>query len=182
LVERIAIAAAARLHAPAERLLGTARIRRALRRRALRAWHATDTPLILCYGNINRSPFAAQLARRDCAKAASSAGFYPVAGRRSPSATIVGAARYGIDLSSHRSATIDARQLDHAPAIFVFDLVNLAAIACRRFRALRRTHLLGTLSASGATLVPDPHGQPPDVLGRVLLAIRQAIADARPTS
>lgn len=179
LLERIAVKAARRLQAPAERLLRRPRIRRVLHRRAVRAWQCTETPLILCHGNINRSPFAAALARGCCAKLATSAGFYPVAGRRSPAATISRAAGYGVDLWTHRSATVDSAQLQYAPAIFVFDLVNLAPIACRRVGALRRTHLLSTLCTTGATFIPDPHGQPVDVLDRVLARIWQSISAAQ---
>jgi protein-tyrosine phosphatase len=176
--DRIVVGAGRRLQAPAERIIGAPRIRRALHRRALRAWRSTDTPLILCHGNINRSPFAAMLARLQQAKSPTSAGFYGAIGRSTPEPTLVRAAEYGADLSTHRSNTVEAGQLDRAPAIFVFDFVNLAAIACRRPRALGRTHLLGMLSATDGAFIPDPWGQPPEVLDRVLQRISQAISAA----
>lgn len=178
--ERIAVSLSRRLQPAAERFLRVSRVRRIVHRRALRAWRSTDTPLILCYGNINRSPFAAALAAREHAKSPVSAGFYPVSGRRSPELTIERAAAYGVDLSAHRSATVDAAQLDAAPAIFVFDLMNVAAIACRRPRALTRTHLLGAVAESGAVVVPDPHGQPPEVLEATLRGIVHAVRAGAP--
>jgi protein-tyrosine phosphatase len=173
--ERLAVGLCRRLQATAERLLGIPRVRGALHRRALRAWRATETPLILCYGNINRSPFAAALARRDQGKSPASAGFYPISGRPSPPPTIDRAAQYGVDLSAHRSSTIANSQIDAAAAIFVFDLMNLAPIACRRARALRRTHLLAMLTETGAVFIPDPHGRPAEVLDGTLQRISEAV-------
>ncbi len=175
MIERIALGAARRLQGPSERVLAIRPVRRTLHRRALNAWRSTDAPLILCHGNINRSPFAAALARRR-GKSPADAGFYPVAGRESPQRTILAAADYGVDLSAHRSRTVQDVQLETAGAIFVFDLVNLAPIACRRPRALRRTHLLGTLLATGGAFIADPHGQPPEILESVLERISEAIS------
>lgn len=171
---------ARRLQVPIERVIRIPPIRRALERRAVRAWCSTDTPLILCHGNINRSPFAAALARHHHAKSPSSAGFYPVAGRRVPEPTIVRAAEYGVDLSTHCSVTVGAGQLDAAPAIFVFDLVNLAPIACRRPRALLRTHLFATISTTSGPFVPDPHGKPLETLDQTLRTIFHVISATAP--
>jgi protein-tyrosine-phosphatase len=174
--ERIAIALSRRLQATAERFLCIPYVRRALHRRALRAWRSTETPLILCYGNINRSPYAAALAKRDQGKAPASAGFYPVCGRRSPTLTIDRAGRYGVDLSAHRSSIVSKAQINAAPAIFVFDLMNLAPIACRGARALRRTHLLAMLTETGSVFIPDPHGRSAEVLDGTLQWISQAVS------
>ena len=171
-----AIGLCARLAEPlAGRLLRLGLIRRALHRRALRAWRATDTPLILCFGNINRSPFAAALARARPGSRASSAGFYPETGRPSPGRTVAVAKRYGVDLSEHRSAVVSSAQLSDAKAIFVFDLENLVRLAARDPRALRRAHLLGTLGKSGAAVIVDPHGRADAVLAQVLGEIAGSI-------
>ncbi|MGH2865975.1 MAG: hypothetical protein ACRDNK_00165 [Solirubrobacteraceae bacterium] len=169
-----------RLQAPVERVIGSPRISRALHFRAVRAWRCTDAPLILCHGNINRSAFAAELARHRQAKSPISAGFYGAVGRSTPESTVVRAAEYGVDLSGHRSRVVEAGQLDAAPAIFVFDCVNIAEIASRRPSALRRTHLVGLLCPTNSAFIPDPHGQPPEVLNRVLEWISQGICAAAP--
>ena len=62
LPSRALIAAGRRLEAPIDRLVRWGPIRGRLHTAAVRAWQATDAPLILCYGNINRSPFAAAVA------------------------------------------------------------------------------------------------------------------------
>jgi low molecular weight protein-tyrosine phosphatase len=172
-----ALGAAARAGEPLiGRLLGLAPIRGALRRRALRAWRASDEPLIVCLGNVNRSPFAARLAEQRAGSNASSAGFFPAAGRSSPEATVAAAAARGVELRSHRSAVVSDEQLASAPAIFIFDLENLVLLALRRRSALRRTHFLGALALSGPVLIADPHGRPPSVLEAVLEQIERAVA------
>lgn len=153
-------------------------LRGRLRRRALRAWRSTDAPLILCYGNINRSPFAAALARRRPGSRAVAAGFYRPGGRPAPEPTVALGARYGVDLSQHRSVEVDAAVLDDADAIFVFDLDNLARLAARRPRALARTHLLGSLGDGREVLIPDPHGHGSAALERAFARIAEAIGQA----
>lgn len=177
-LERILSAGARRVEPLAAHLLRRDPVRRVLRSRAGRAWRASDAPLIVCYGNINRSPFAEHLARRRPGSEASSAGLYRKAGRPSPPLTITVAARHGVDLDGHRSVVVDERLLDNAPAIFVFDLDNLARIAARHPVALRKTHLLGALADSGDPLIADPHGCGELVLEQVLSQIEQAISRA----
>jgi protein-tyrosine-phosphatase len=154
------------------------RLSRPLRRRARRAWRATDAPLILCYGNVNRSAFAAGLARSRGRAGARSAGFYPQEGRLSPDATIACAGRYGVDLSDHRSRRATPRDLADAPAIFVFDLGNLARVAMLDPRALIRTHLVGSLDDDPCVLIADPHGRGQAVLEDTLARIARAVEHA----
>jgi protein-tyrosine-phosphatase len=176
--ERVLIAAARRLERPADALLRRSRMRSALHRRAVRAWRATDAPLILCYGNINRSAFAAALARRRGRRGAWGAGFYPAQGRPAPAATIAFATVYGVDLRDRRSRVVTREELAAAPAVFVFDLENLAHVALRNRSALARTHLLGALDEDPRVLIADPHGRPPAVLEQTLARIARAVEHA----
>ncbi len=164
------------LSGPARSILSLAQVRSRLHDRALSAWRATDAPLILCHGNINRSAFAEALARRRPGSHAASGGFYPQPGRTSPERTVALAERYGVDLRPHRSAEVSGEELAAAPAIFVFDLENVARVAARRPGALARTHLLGALSARGDVIIEDPHGRGEEVLEQVLSRIAEAIA------
>jgi protein-tyrosine-phosphatase len=120
-------ALARRLERPAEWLLGWPRVRAWLQRRAVRAWRDEPAPLILCYGNINRSAFGVALVQRR-RPAARSGGFYPVEDRCSPGATIACAARYDVDLTAHRSRRVNRAELQAAKVIFVFDLENAACV------------------------------------------------------
>jgi protein-tyrosine phosphatase len=178
--ERLLVAVARRLERPAQGILGRARVRSVLNRRALRAWRATDAPLILCFGNINRSPFAAALARRDGRgpAGARSAGFYPDPGRPSPAATVAAAARYGLDLSEHRSTCVRHADLAGAAAIFVFDLENVARVAAWAPAALARVHLIGSLDDDPRVLIADPHGRGDAALRQTLERIARAVAAA----
>lgn len=154
------------------------RIRAALHARALEAWRASDEPLIVCHGNINRSAFAARLAARREGANPASAGLYRTAERPSPPATIAAADARGVDLRAHRSAVLDGALARDARAIFIFDLDNLTRILLRHPTALRKTHFLGALSASGPVLIADPHGRPPQALEASFDAIERALAGA----
>jgi protein-tyrosine-phosphatase len=177
-VERAVVAVARRLQAPAGAVLGRARVRSLLRGRALRAWRSTDAPLILCYGNINRSAFATALAQRAGRVGAFGGGFYPQEGRPAPSATIACAAAYGVDLTGHRSRCVTSAELAGAPAIFVFDLENVARVAARHPSALARTHLRGALDGDARMLIADPHGRPAAELERTVARIARAVGRA----
>jgi protein-tyrosine phosphatase len=179
-LERSFVALARRLERPADRLLVRPPLRGWLRSRALRAWRAERAPLILCHGNINRSAFAAELARRR-RPAASSGGFSPVENRPSPDATIACAAGYGIDLTAHRSRRVTREELRSAPVIFVFDLENLARLATHCPLALARTHLIGALDTAERVLIADPHGRGERVLADTLAQIARAVDHAERT-
>ena len=137
--------------------------------------------MFVCFGNINRSPFAAQLARRiDPTSKATSVGFYPVADRPTPEATVNAAQVRHVDLTMHRSTVVSQTLLDLADAIFVFDLQNLVELALTRPTALTRTHLLGALTSSGPMFIDDPHGRDQATLEAVLDQIERAITNAAP--
>ncbi|HEY1516643.1 MAG TPA: glycosyltransferase [Solirubrobacteraceae bacterium] len=178
--ERLLVAFARRLERPAQAILGRPRVRSALHRRARRAWRATDAPLILCFGNINRSAFVAALARKRGRAGAHSGGFYPEPGRPSPRATIAGAGRYGVDLAGHRSSCVTRAELAGAAAIFVFDLENVARVAALDPASLARVHLIGSLDDDVRVLIADPHGHGAAVLDQTLERIARALASAEP--
>jgi protein-tyrosine-phosphatase len=177
-LERVLGALARRGEPLLARLLAVGLIRRLLHRRALRAWRATDEPLIVCAGNINRSPFAAHLASQRPGSRARSAGFYPQAGRRSPRLTVTAAQARGVDLAAHRSAVLDHAAVARAAAIFIFDLENLARLAAREPRALPKTHFLGVLADDRGLVIADPHGRDRAFLEGVLTQIEDAIQRA----
>lgn len=81
--------------------------------------------LFICHGNICRSPFAAALFRSllppDLASriTSESRGFIGRAGRSSPPAALMAAARRGMDLLPHRSSLITAEALHSADLVVV---------------------------------------------------------------
>jgi protein-tyrosine phosphatase len=172
----VVVGALRRVEPLAGRLLAVAPVRRRLHARALRAWREADEPLIVCQGNINRSPFAGELVR------VASAGFEEPPGRPSPPRTVAAAADRGVDLSAHRSRVVDDALVARTDAIFGFDLQNLARLILRHPRAWRRAHLLGALAPDGPVLIADPHGHDDATLHRSLDQIERALrANDTPT-
>jgi protein-tyrosine-phosphatase len=174
----VLVGVARRLESAAGKLLEHPWLRSRLHRRALRAWRATDAPLIACYGNTNRSAFAAALARHRGRPGASDGGFHPQYGRPAPAATIACAATYGVDLADHRSRLLTRDDLAAAPTIFVFDLQNVVRVGVRHPRALARTHLLGSLDGDPQVLIADPQDPPTPMLGPTMARIARAVDHA----
>ena len=114
--------------------------------------------LFLCNGNVGRSPFAELVLRKAMPDGTKirSAGYHPYGGRSASENGIRAAFELGIDLSRHRSRTLDARILCWA------DLILLSDSECERFLRSRfpdvlgKTHYLGALDASGPLEIADP--------------------------
>jgi len=152
--------------------------REELTRRAAQAWTDADSVLFVCLGNVCRSPFAERLALREVEgrKRVTSAGHYPVSGRRSPELALSAAQELGVDLASHRSRVLSRTMLEEAEAVFVFDDENYDAVISHHPGAPERTHLLGALSHDGPAIVADPFGGPASHYQAVYRQIAAAIA------
>ncbi len=156
------------------RLPVLARLRAARRRRAFLARLRPPRPaaapplrlLVLCYGNICRSPFATTLLQRALAEsrpdiAVSQAGFLPREGRPSPATAIEQAAALGVDLAPHASHFATDEVVAAADAILVFDGHHLAELARRGLSAEGRLAMLGDF-ADPPGEIEDPYGGTPD--------------------
>jgi len=78
--------------------------------------------LFLCKGNICRSPFAEQLARKKWPnKQIASAGTFPKNGRSSPPEAVIAARELGTDLQDHLSRFANRETLDVAERIVIFE-------------------------------------------------------------
>jgi L-malate glycosyltransferase len=135
--------------------------------------------LVVCHGNIIRSPYAARLlssamnARRPISVA--SAGLEAEPGRPSHPTAIQIAAALGVDLSAHAAARISPEAVARADAIFVMDVPQLVAVK-RRFPAARNKTLLLSCLASDAPLeIRDPVDAPPDGFRACYTDIARAI-------
>jgi protein-tyrosine-phosphatase len=178
-LERALVAVARRLEPPAQSVMRWPPLRSWLQRRARRAWGAANVPLILCYGNINRSAFAAGLVRAG-RPGVRSAGFHPVENRPSPDATIACAARYGVDLTGHRSRRVTRGELRSADVILVFDLQNVARVLATSPNALRRTQLVGSLGDDRGVVIGDPHDRGDAVLDDTFARIARDFRHVEP--
>ena len=130
-----------RLRRMPDRLLHASRRRAALV--ALAAHGPLRSVLVVCNGNIFRSPFAAAVLNRALERsgvAVDSAGFIGP-GRPSPADAVVVAARRGIDLRGHRSQLLMPDLVRAADVILVMDAAQRRTI-CERFGASPQDVLL----------------------------------------
>lgn len=128
-------------------------------RRLIRLYRSAMTIVIMCYGNICRSPFAAAvLSCLDTTKTASSAGTYPKIGRESPDQAVEAATTVGVDLSGHLSRVATSEELRSADLILIFDRRNWLAIRSMCPEVMSRVAYLGAADPSAPLEIPDPFG------------------------
>lgn len=141
--------------------------------------------LVLCSGNICRSPFAERLLAERLAAGrpdirVASAGFIPAEGRPSPETAIAAAAAMGVDLASHRSRYARDKETAAADVVFVFDAANQADFASRGFEPGGRLFLLGDFATRPGEIA-DPYGQPEPVFretyARIASAVERVVAE-----
>jgi protein-tyrosine phosphatase len=123
--------------------------------------------LVICYGNIYRSPFAAEFLKRHAPDAEiRSAGFHNKVGRPSPPAHVAAAAERGIDLAGHRSRLVTPSDLDWADTIVLMDRRNFTHLdeACADHGKLV---WLGALT-DGPVEIDDPYGRSESEASRLL--------------
>jgi protein-tyrosine phosphatase len=136
------------------------------RRRAIKALRGRPRPtclLVVCRGNICRSPFAAALLHRALSRfgvRVDSVGF--TAGRPSPPDAVAAAARHDVDLCDHRSQLATTERVRMADLIVVMDHRQRREI-CERFgRDVRDVLLLGDLDPqpNESRTIRDPVKEP----------------------
>ena len=165
-------------HAP-DRLLHPLRRRAATR--ALRARPLPRSILVICHGNICRSPFAAALLARALGPAGvlvASAGFVSP-GRACPADGSIAAARRDVDLSEHRSQLLTPVLAGEADIIIVMDARQQRAV-CERFgRALGDVMLLGDLDpeAIATRAIHDPVEQPLEMFEQSYARIERCVRE-----
>ena len=119
--------------------------------------------LIVCDGNICRSPYAelrlGKLLERYADRIEiGSAGMLPRNRRHSPRVAIDAAARRSIDLSPHMSQYAFAPEVEAASLILIFDMVNHRSMQARYPEQMHKVYFLGELANGSATIdeIPDP--------------------------
>lgn len=168
-----------RLHNVPARLLHPLRRRQALETLGRRP--APATMLVVCYGNICRSPFAAALLARDLAGTGTrveSAGLIG-ANRPCPPHAVTVAARHSVDLSAHRSTLLTAGPAQLANLIVVMDPAQGRAIR-DRFGGLRgEILLLGDLDPAPIAMraIRDPVDQDVEVFEESYARIERCVAE-----
>lgn len=149
--------------------------RSALRRESLQRLHGAKKILFVCKGNICRSPFAIEYAHRLLPdREFSSAGYYPVANRKSPAEAVEAASSWGVDLSQWRSSVVAEGQLRQADAVIVFDEENWDTVRSFDLGLDDKIVLLGAL-IDGPVFIRDPFGHSKEIFLNVYGSIARAI-------
>ena len=143
---------------------------------------AARSVLILCHGNIYRSPLAAALlaARRPDLQVCS-AGFHDRPDRRTPEAFAELAHGLGVDLTCHRSRVASREMMDAAQLVVIMDRRNAAAL--RSLGGHDRVLWLGILL--GKAEIADPYGRAASVQESIAKELDSAIrrlAETLPTA
>ena len=162
-----------------ERLLHPLRRRKVLE--GLRGRRKPSRVVVVCYGNICRSPVAALLLGRELAKhgiEVQSAGLVGF-NRPSPDDAVAVAQDHHVDLSTHRSRLLTADVVRAADVLLVMDSVQQRQI-CERFGRLPGdVMLLGDFdpeAVDGRTIL-DPLDQGRDVFQRVYSRIARCVRE-----
>lgn len=145
-------------------------------------WRAgrIERVLVLCYGNICRSPVvAALLSAALPGLEVRSTGMHPRTGRSSPPEWAETARDVlAVDLAPHRSRLAGEDDLAWAQLIIAMDAANWQAVGERHPQHLARTILLPVMAGlRGAGEVADPYGRPPAEM-RAIAARIGACVDA----
>ncbi len=168
-----------RLRGAPDRLLHPLRRRRALA--ALRRRSGPAAVLVVCHGNICRSPFAAARLSGYLAPArvrVESAGFIGP-NRACPPEAVTAAARRGVDLSAHRSHLLTAETARRADLIVVMDPAQGRAIRDRFGRLLRDIVVLGDLDPAplARRTIQDPVDQCLEVFEQSYARIERCVVE-----
>jgi protein-tyrosine phosphatase len=146
---------------------------------ALRGLTRGGRLLVVCHGNICRSPYAAALLRRaleGSGISVESAGFVGP-GRAAPTFAATTARRRGADLSAHRSQLLNAQLVRAAQLIVVMDTEQRTRVR-REWPTAGRIVLLGDLDPLpiAKRAIRDPYDQSPAVFDEVFVRIERCTA------
>jgi len=140
---------------------------------------SATTILIVCHGNIIRSPFAARrMAQMLAARrrlAVISGGLEATPGRPAEVEAIVAASRLGVDLRDHTAAAVTAGMVARADVIFAMDVLHLVAMRHRFPSAHGRTFLLSALCRHLPLEIRDPFGGDAATIHDCYLQISRAV-------
>ena len=119
--------------------------------------------LVLCHGNICRSPLIEHCLKQSLPAerfSIRSAGFIPRVLRQSPREYARLAKKEGVDLSEHRSALVKEEDLSWADLVMIMDWKNHQELSDFDSSALVKTVFLGAWSYESSIDIPDPYGEP----------------------
>lgn len=132
--------------------------------------------LVICLGNICRSPFAeGLLASQRPELALRSAGLLAGAGAPADATAQRVAARFGVDLAAHAARRLADEDVDWADLILAMEGQHVARLARQWPAGGSKTRLLGDFLPSPPFAIRDPWGQGEDVFARTFERIEAAV-------
>ena len=151
--------------------------RRRAAQRQLSGHVGAQSLLVVCQGNICRSPFGAALLRERLPTARVGSAGWLAPERRVPRAGVLAALRFGVDLSAHRSTVLNAGLVNQADLILVMDPLGARMIQERFGRWGRDVMVLGDLDpeVADARVILDPINQPVEIFLKSYARIARCI-------
>ncbi len=132
----------------------------------IRAGRSPISILVICDGNICRSPYAAIKLQQLLGQYGGrfeirSAGMLPRNRRSSPQVAIDAAARRGVSMTEHRSQYAFAHLIEAASLILIFDMVNHQSVLTRYPAHMDKVFFVGELAGDGQAgdEISDPIGR-----------------------
>jgi protein-tyrosine phosphatase len=133
--------------------------------------------LVICHGNICRSPYAASLLSQALPRAeVVSTGLSAAAGGPTDETALATARRRGVGLEDHQSMPTTSRHIEWADAILVMEGRHARDAARRWPSSKRKIRVLGHYLARPPFSISDPWDQPPDVFDRVFDRLEEAVS------
>ncbi|RZT42333.1 low molecular weight protein-tyrosine-phosphatase [Cupriavidus agavae] len=131
--------------------------------------------LVVCIGNICRSPMAEGLMREALpGRRVWSAGLEAIPGAPADALAAAVCAERGLDLSAHRAQRLTLAHLMRADLVLVMDAVQKSAIQQLYLPGSGKVFLIDQHGGPG---VPDPYGHPRSAFERALAQIRQGVRE-----
>ncbi|MES9827880.1 MAG: hypothetical protein ABW201_06440 [Candidatus Thiodiazotropha sp.] len=136
--------------------------------------------LVLCYGNIYRSPLVEFLLRKsiDSSKTeVKSAGFYDKANRPCDSEYLKLLSKRGYDLTTHRSNRVSMQDTQWADLIVIMDRKNWDMLLALDKNAQSKVVWIGAFTENVRNEVEDPYGMEQGGVNRAIDQIELCVAD-----
>lgn len=136
--------------------------------------------LVLCYGNIYRSPLVEYLLKKNNLMgefSIKSAGFYEKSDRSCQSEYLSLLKDKGYDLSNHRSTVVSTYDLRWANIIIIMDRKNWDQVCAADLAASQKVVWVGAFNRSGSVEVADPYGKGVEVTQHIISQLENCVAN-----
>jgi protein-tyrosine phosphatase len=136
--------------------------------------------LVLCYGNIYRSPLVEYLLRKSIDPSKTeikSAGFYEKINRPCDSEYLKLLSKRGYDLAAHRSSRVTIQDTQWADLIVIMDRKNWDMLMALDKSVKTKVVWIGAFTADVRNEVEDPYGMHQGDVNKVVDQIELCVAD-----